>query len=377
MTQISKLNELREKLHKCPELSLEEYYTQKILEDFIVKVTEGGTSFKIFKPFHTSLVVEYRNGGDIPFKLIRADMDALPVTESENNGIVSEKKGLMHACGHDVHMTILCGLISRTAHEKPASNLLFVFQPGEEGAGGAKKMLETGFFDNYAVDSVYALHVTDDHDLGEVASNGSILFAIPREVDIIFKGRSAHAAYPEKGSNALSAAVFFLSSVEHIIRRSLNPTGVFLAHFGKMTSGTARNIVADHAKVEGTLRAFKSDIMEKGSLIIEKTAAECAAGFGCTAEMKVLGEYVEVRNSPALFKKLQEVSQKTGIKCIEKEGELVGEDFGYFTRKWPGILFWLGARKHGSDRKALHSQSFFPSNDVISVGLEVMSGLIK
>lgn len=377
MTQISKLNELREKLHKCPELSLEEYDTQKILEDFIVKTTEGGSSFKIFKPFHTSLVVEYRNGGDIPFKLIRADMDALPVTESENNGIVSEKKGLMHACGHDVHMTILCGLISRTAREKPASNLLFVFQPGEEGAGGAKKMLETGFFDNYEVDSVYALHVTDDHDLGEVASNGSILFAIPREVDIIFKGRSAHAAYPEKGSNALSAAVFFLSSIEHVLRRSLNPTGVFLAHFGKMTSGTARNIVADHAKVEGTLRAFKSDIMEQGSSIIEKTAAECAASFGCTAEMKVLGEYVEVRNAPALFKKLQEVSQKSGIKCIEKEGELVGEDFGYFTRKWPGILFWLGARKHNLYRKALHSKEFFPSNDVIAVGLEVMSGLIK
>lgn len=377
MTLISKLNELREKLHKCPELSLEEYDTQKILEDFIVNVTEGCSSLKIFKPFHTSLVVEYRNGGDSPFKLIRADMDALPVTESESNGIVSEKKGLMHACGHDVHMTILCGLISRTAHEKPASNLLFVFQPGEEGAGGAKKMLETGFFDSYAIDSVYALHVTDDHDLGEVASNGSILFAIPREVDIIFKGKSAHAAYPEKGSNALSAAVFFLSSVEHILRRSLNPTGVFLAHFGKMTSGTARNIVADHAKVEGTLRAFKSDVMKQGSAIIEKTAAECAAGFGCTAVMKVLGEYVEVRNSPALFKKLQEVSQKKGIKCIEKEGELVGEDFGYFTQKWPGILFWLGAGKHDADRKALHSQDFFPSDDVIPVGLEVMSQLIK
>lgn len=377
MTQISKLNELREKLHKCPELSLEEYKTQKILEDFIASTTADNSSFKIFKPFHTSLVVEYKNGGDTPFKLIRADMDALPVTESENNGIVSENKGIMHACGHDVHMTILCGIILRTAQEKPVSNLLFVFQPGEEGAGGAKKMLETGFFDNYAIDSVYALHVTDDHGIGEVASNGGILFAIPREVDIIFKGKSAHAAYPEKGNNALSAAAFFLSSVEHVLRRSLNPTGVFLAHFGKITSGTARNIVADNAKIEGTLRAFKTEVMLQGSSIIEKTAAECASSFGCAAEMKVLGEYVEVRNAPVLFKKLQEVSRMTGMKCIEKDGELVGEDFGYFTQKWPGILFWLGTRKHGSDRKALHSQDFFPSNDVISVGLEVMNGLIK
>lgn len=377
MTEILLLNELREKLHKCPELSLQEYKTQQIIEAFILKVTADSSFFKIFKPFHTSLVVEYKNGRDLPFKLARADMDALPVTECETNSIVSENKGVMHACGHDVHMTILCGLILKTAQELPESNLLFVFQPGEEGAGGAKKMIETGFFDNYRIDSVYALHVTDDHETGEVASNGNVLFAIPREVDLVFKGRQAHAAYPEKGNNALAAAASFLVNIEHVLRKSLNPTGIFLAHFGKITSGTARNIIAETAEIEGTLRAFKSDVMMQGSEIIEKTAVDCAAAFGCFAEMKVLGEYVEVRNAPELFQKLKTVSGKKGVKCIEKEGELVGEDFGYFTQKWPGILFWLGSGKKDYERKPLHSQEFCPSNDIIPTGIEVMLELIK
>lgn len=377
MTQTALLNELRARLHKCPELSLVEYKTAKILENFISEVIEGNSSFKIFKPIHTSIVVEYRSGGDNPFKLMRADMDALPVTESENNGIISENHGVMHACGHDIHMTVLCGLILKTAQEKPLSNLLFVFQPGEEGAGGAKKMLETGFFDKYKIDSVHALHVTDDHKIGEVASNGSVLFAIPREVDIIFKGKSSHAAFPEKGCNALAASVSFLYKINDVLKMSLDPADIFLAHFGKITSGTARNIVSDHSKIEGTLRAFDSNVISQVSNIIERTAKECASDFGCSAELSILGEYVEVRNDPALFKKLKDVCEKTGMKCIEKKGELVGEDFGYFTKRWSGILFWLGTRQNNSPGDPLHSQSFFPTNDVIPVGVKVMWELIK
>lgn len=372
------LIDLRTKLHKCPELSLAEYKTAEILLEFISRTVKNDDHFKIFRPFHTSIVVEYKNGpADLPFRLVRADMDALPVTESENNGIISENNGIMHACGHDIHMTILCGLIMKTAEEKPVSNFLFVFQPGEEGAGGAKKLLETGFFDSYDIESAQALHVTDDHEIGECASNGGILFAIPREVDIIFKGRSSHAAFPEKGNDALAAAALFLSSVKNVLKSSMDPSDTFLAHFGKITSGSARNIVSDFSKIEGTLRAFSPDVMSQGSDIVDENAKKCASEFGCSSIMTVLGEYVEVRNSPALFERLKRVSQKTGMKCIEKKGELVGEDFGYFTKKWSGIMFWIGSREKGVTPNSLHSQEFFPSNNVIYSGVKVMWELIN
>lgn len=370
------LYELRDRFHKNPELSFNEYETAEIILEFLEKTTKGKSEFKIFRPFKTSIVAEYRNGVDKKFKIFRADMDALPVKESDINPVISEKNGVMHACGHDIHMTVLCGLIARTASKMPQENILFVFQPGEEGAGGAKGMIDSGFFDSYSISSAYALHVTDDHKVGEVASNDNILFAIPKEVNVEFKGRSAHAAFPEKGSDAIAGAANFLCNLEHQLRKTVNPTEVFLAHFGKINAGTARNIVSDHALVEGTLRAFSSDIMEIGMKVVRECAHNSAEKFGCSAKVDTLGEYVEVRNTPELFSKLRMICEKKGFKCIYKNGELVGEDFGYFTEKFSGIMFWIGSCENGKSPGLLHSESFFPSYESIGKGLEIMWELL-
>ncbi|HSW60179.1 MAG TPA: amidohydrolase, partial [bacterium] len=358
---INSLHVLRSELHRFPELSFKEEKTADIIQDFIAERIEGSSCFTIHRPFLTSIVVEYANGKDLPYRIFRADMDALPVTERASNEIVSENQGVMHACGHDVHMTILCGLIAETARLKPQKNVLFVFQPGEEGAGGAKGLIDSGFFERFNIESAFALHVTDDHEIGEVASNGGLLFAIPREVDVIFKGKSAHAAYPEKGNNALMAAARFLFKCDENLKNVIDKNEVFLAHFGKISSGTARNIISDYAEIQGTLRSFEMDVMIKGTQIVKKTADDCAAFFGCSAEMKILGEYVAVKNDPELFHLLKKISSEKGIRCIEKKGELVGEDFGYFTQKWGGILFWLGSKESGTDPNPLHSEKFFPS----------------
>lgn len=372
----TELNELRNRLHRSPELSFKELRTVEILLDFVGNIIKNKNEFKVLRPFKTSIVVEYRNGKDKDFKLFRADMDALFIKESTENPIVSENIGVMHACGHDIHMTVLCGLIARTAQKMPDENVLFVFQPGEEGAGGAKKMIESGIFDSYSVSSAYALHVTDDHEVGEVASNDSILFAIPKEVNVEFFGKSAHAAFPEKGSDALAAAASFLCDLEYQIRKKINPTSVFLAHFGKIISGTARNIVSDSSILEGTLRAFDSEIMESGLDVVRNCARLSAKKFGCTADVKTLGEYIEVRNSPELFKKLKNICEDKGFKCICKNGELVGEDFGYFTKRFSGIMFWVGSKENDKMPESLHSKTFFPSYNSIASGLEIMWGML-
>lgn len=369
---IESLYKLRSDLHKNPELSFKENVTSEIVLDFIKEIVQDSPLFKIHRPFLTSIVVEYSNGKKADYRIFRADMDALPVTESKQNEVISENQGVMHACGHDVHMTIMCGLIAETARLKPQKNVLFVFQPGEEGAGGAKGMIESGFFDRFNIESAFALHVTDDHEIGEVASNGCVLFAIPREIDLVFKGKSAHAAYPEKGNNALMASAHFLVKCDENLKNEIFENEVFLAHFGKIISGNARNIISDHTEIQGTLRAFDMGVMTKGTGVVERTALESAEKFGCFAEMKILGEYVEVRNSPALFSKLQRICIETGHICLEKKGELVGEDFGFFTQKWPGLLFWLGSKKHGNMPNSLHSQAFFPDFKAIDTGLEIM-----
>jgi len=370
--EYTKLFELRDQLHESPELSFEEFKTSEIIESFLNDHIKGIEAFKVIKPYKTSIVVEYKNADNKPFKLFRADMDALPVLESSDNPVISKNEGVMHACGHDIHMTVLCGLIARTALNMPKENVLFVFQPGEEGAGGAKKMIAEGVFDNYNICCAHALHVTDDHFLGEVASNDNILFAIPKEVNVEFYGSSAHAAFPEKGCDALAAAASFLTDLEYQIRRKINPTSIFLAHFGKITSGTARNIVSDKSIVEGTLRAFDPEVMEKGMEVVGTVATLAAQKFGCSAKVKTLGEYVEVRNTPELYKKLKNICEDTEIKCVCKNGELVGEDFGYFTKKFSGIMFWIGSCEEGKAPETLHSKTFFPSSKALVTGLEIM-----
>jgi N-acetyldiaminopimelate deacetylase len=372
-----RLKDLRKILHENPELSFLEYKTASIIKDFVSEVVGNNKLFTLHEPFATSVVVEYKGGSpDDSYFIFRADMDALPVKENSLNPYVSGNEGIMHACGHDIHMTVLCGLIAKVAEKKPSKNILFVFQPGEEGAGGAKKMMESGFFDSYNVKSAFALHVTDGLEFGEVGSNGDVLFAIPKEINVLFKGNSGHAAYPEKGNDALAVAASFLANIEHKIRKVVNPSETFLIHFGKISGGTARNIIADEVKIEGTLRAFDRNIMTLATEEIKNTAENAARNFGCRSEVTVLGEYLEVKNDPDLFNELKTVCRNIDIKCIEKKAGLVGEDFCYFTDRYSGLLFWIGTKMPGKEEKQLHSSDFFPPDEVVTAGVKILFSLL-
>ena len=375
---LERLKKLRRTLHESPEPSFNEFKTAEIILDFFNEVTKGSPLFKVHRPFLSSIVIDYHNGGDMPYKLFRADMDAIKVDESPTHEIVSKNPGVMHACGHDIHMTVLCGILAEVAEKLPEKNILFVFQPGEEGAGGARKMIESGVFDKYDIEAAHAIHVNDDFLVGEIASNDNVLFAIPREVDVVFEGKTAHAAFPERGHDALAAAAEFLTVIEHNIRKNINPTETFHAHFGKLVSGTARNVVSGHSKIEGTLRSFTSEMMDAGTKIVEETAQRCAEAYGCTSKLTILGEYIEVRNTPELFAKLKTAAEKHNIRCICKKGDLVGEDFGYFTRKWSGIMFWVGCRKDPkAEPVSLHSNLFFPDFGAVEVALKLMLEMLE
>ena len=375
---LERLKQLRKTLHESPEPSFNEFKTAEIILGFFNEVAKDSPLFTVKRPFLTSIVIDYHNGGDTPYKLFRADMDAIRVDESPEHEIVSKNPGVMHACGHDIHMTVLCGILMEVAEKLPEKNILFVFQPGEEGAGGARKMIESGVFDSYNIEAAHAIHVNDDFLVGEIASNDNILFAIPREVDVVFEGKTAHAAFPERGHDALAAAAEFLTVVEHNIRKTINPTDTFHAHFGKLVSGTARNVVSGYSKIEGTLRSFTSEMMATGTKIVEETAKRCAETYGCSAKLTILGEYIEVRNTPELFAKLKTAAEKHGIKCIYKKGDLVGEDFGYFSKKWSGIMFWVGCRKNSaSEPVSLHSNLFFPDFGAVEVALKLMLEMLN
>ncbi|NLN85252.1 MAG: N-acetyldiaminopimelate deacetylase, partial [Candidatus Cloacimonetes bacterium] len=195
------LSQIRRELHRVPELAFREHKTKELLLAQLeklprIRVQEFSTN--------TGILVEYSEGNG-PYRLFRADMDALPITENTGCAFSSQHPGLMHACGHDIHMTVLLGLIERVVSQALPRNLLFLFQPAEEGEGGAQSVLAEGLIQEYEVEAAFALHVASGLPVGTVSSRAGIFFGIPQEFDVSFIGRSAHAAFPEKGVNALFA----------------------------------------------------------------------------------------------------------------------------------------------------------------------------
>ncbi|MBW6514783.1 MAG: amidohydrolase [Candidatus Syntrophosphaera sp.] len=360
------LGQLRRELHRIPEPAFAEHETKALLLSQLrqlegIRVHEFATN--------PGILVEYSQGeGD--YRLFRADMDALPVTENTGCGFASLHEGMMHACGHDVHMTVLLGLIERITATKPERNLLFLFQPAEEGQGGAESVLAEGLIQTFPVGEVFALHVASGLPVNTVSSRAGVFFGIPQEFDVIFKGRSAHAAYPEQGVNALSAGIEFMRLTQSGIAE-LAASARVICHIGKMSSGTVRNVVPDLCKLEGTQRSLTKEISHKINELILANCALAARSTCAEYEVDFLRSYDPVVNSEGLVEELQRICPELGIRYEDAEIALAGEDFGFFTTLYPGLLFWLGS----GCGEPLHSGKFLPDETCIPVGIDVFEQL--
>ena len=209
--------ELRHTMHSNPELAFQEYKTTELIINN-VKALPGSDKLKIYTPMDTGLLVEYKVNNE-SFLLFRADIDALPITE-ENDVQFKSTNEFMHACGHDVHTSILYSFLEEVLNKKPNQNILFLFQPAEEAGGGAMEFYNTGVFNQFQIKNAYALHVTDEYPLGTIASTSGVLFASALEVDIEFIGERAHVAFPNEGKNAFNAMRKFLDENDKISKEN-------------------------------------------------------------------------------------------------------------------------------------------------------------
>jgi len=367
---IMNLINIRKDLHKIPELGFEEVKTH----DYIFQLLR---KFKALE-FHTfefpGILVEYSYGNG-KYKLFRSDMDGLPITEKTNCGFESEHEGKMHACGHDMHMTILIGLIKKIIKEQVKENLLFLFQPAEEGKGGATRVLNTGIFDEFDISEAYALHVNGKLRIGEIASKPGIFFANTQEIEVVFKGKSAHVAFAEEGINALHAGAEFYLELEKEIKKEFPMGKPVICVFGKMNAGVVMNAIPAECRLEGTLRAFTNEDHEILKSLIENVKSEIAKKHGVEAEIIEKAFYKEVINDKILYDKLKSTAPELQLKFQESDAVFTGEDFGFFTERYKGLLFWLGVgnSKINTD---LHSSEFLPDEKAINIGVELFYSLI-
>ena len=363
------LVQIRKELHQIPELAFEEYKTQQ----YIMYKLQKYEGLELYEFSPTGIFAAY-NGGEGKYLLFRADMDALPLEERTGCNFASQHEGVMHACGHDMHITILLGLIDEVMTSRPQVNIIFVFQPAEEGKGGALRVLENPIWEKYQVKSAFALHVSPTLQAGEISSRAGNFFAATCEFDIVIKGRSAHIAIPEEGKNALQAGIELYQCVQQL-PKLVKSKEKFICDFGVLNSGTARNTIPVDCFMRGTIRAEDEQKIKALKEALTGICESVAIAYGVDVEPKFLVEYKEVFNSQELVNDLKAAAKACDVRYHEAEPTMAGEDFGYFAGRWGGLLFWLGAADAG--KNSLHNNHFLPDEKALAVGVKIMRQLIN
>lgn len=250
---------IRRELHQIPETGYKELKTQAYLLDYISKLPSGHLEVKKWR---TGILVLVK--GTNPEKTIgyRTDIDALPITEETELPFASKHPGNMHACGHDLHMSIALGVLTHFASKPAKDNLLFVFQPAEEGPGGAKPIMESTEFAEWRPDSIYGLHIAPEYKVGEIAIKPGLLFANTSELFISFKGKGGHAAYPHLANDMVVAASAFVGQMQTIISRNIDPMDSAVITIGRIHGGEIQNVIAETAYLDGTIRTLSPETME-------------------------------------------------------------------------------------------------------------------
>ena len=334
----------RRALHRIPELQLNLPKTMAYLRTAL-----EGLGCKVFSPAESSLCAYFDFGQENAIAF-RADCDGLPVAEKNDVPYASTHEGQMHACGHDGHMAVLLELARRLSKKTNLRhNVLLVFQPGEESPGGAKIICDSGVFEQYNVRAIFGLHLWPGVTPGAVLCRKNEFMSRSSEINVDIIGRSAHICKAAEGLDSLAAGTEFYRRA--VAMEQALPSHIYrLLKFGKMESGTVRNALAAHTRLEGSLRAFQDEIFDSLLQGLHDIAAAVSAETGCTVTVESADGYPAVCNPEDLYNRVNAVYPLTPLEVPN----MGSEDFAFYQKRIPGIFFFLGI----GDTPALHADCF-------------------
>jgi amidohydrolase len=332
----------RRDIHAHPELGFEEQRTSdlvaKKLAEFGILVHRG-----IGK---TGLVGELRNGNSPRTIGLRADMDALPIEEANRFGHRSRHAGKMHACGHDGHTTMLLGAARHLAETRDFDGTIhFIFQPAEEGLGGAAAMLADGLFERFPCDAIFGMHNAPGLAVGKFAIRAGAMMAGGGYFDIAVTGRGAHGARPEAGIDPVIVASHITTALQTIVSRNLRPIDTAVVSVTQIHAGHAYNVIPEQAFIRGTARAFSNQTLTAIEERMRHLAAGVAGGFGATAETDFRALFPPLVNDTAETAFIAETAAElVGADNVDRDPALVmaSEDFSYMLNRVPGAYIRIG-----------------------------------
>lgn len=366
------IKDIRRELHQIPEIGFEEYKTSNYIKD---KLIEYG--YKPIRVAKTGWIVHIRGNGKQNAIAFRADIDGLMIVEKNDVEYKSKHKSNMHACGHDGHMAILLGFAK---YLFKSSNILrdiiLVFQPAEEGPGGAKAIIYEGIFEKYNIEYIFGLHIFPDIEEGMVGVCKGPMMAQTGELDIRITGKSGHGAMPHKSIDGIYVASKLIDNYQSIISRNIDPLDSGVLTIGKIKGGEARNIIAEDIELEGIIRTFNNKVYDKIKRRINDINMGLEKMYNVKIEAHIRDMYLAVNNDEKLFDKILDAFDKEDISYLKPM--MLGEDFAFYQQRIPGFFFMLGS---GSIDKSfnypLHSSRFNFDEDILIKGVEMYIKIAK
>ncbi len=381
--ELPSLRDLRQELHRHPQLGYEETYASEAVQRELTAASvphQAGLA-------ETGVVgwLPEANTGSMPAVGLRADMDALPIQEDTGLDYASEHDGLMHACGHDGHTTMLIGaarVLARCQRDLPQP-VKFVFQPAEEEGAGAARMIEDGALDNstggIVMGRMFGLHNWPLLELGHVGMRDGVFMAAAKRLAITLDGAGGHAASPHQTADPVIAASHLITALQTVVSRNLKPTDAAVVSVTSMSAGLAFNVIPDSVTLIGTVRTLKDATSELVERRIHELAHHVAAGFGCHATVSISEGYPVTINDPAAAEQLRQTAGETigPDRVVDLLDPSMGaEDFAFYGRKVPAAFCFLGIRPPDAESwPNLHSPHYEFNDDVIATGVELLCRL--
>ena len=359
---------MRRKLHRIPEDGFQEFKTQRTIMDALDEI---GIPYTTERTWVIGLIEGALPGETVA---LRADMDALPMTEPEGCPFRSEHDGMMHACGHDAHVAMALGAakVLYGLREQLHGKVKLLFQPAEESVGGAEPMVKAGAMEDPHVDRVYGIHVMPNLSVGKVETRMGTLNASTDTVKITVRGKAGHGAYPDLGTDAIVCAAQVITALQTVVARNVSPLQSAVLTIGVIEGGTAQNIICDEVRMRGTLRTANSELRAMMKARIEAIAKNVAMGMGCEAEVDVIPGYAALVNDDHEASRVKRVAARLfgEENVLEKAApSMGGEDFSFFSDCAPGAFFHVGCvSSEWMPAPPLHSRDFRIDENCLTIG---------
>lgn len=364
---------IRRQLHRTPETDFEEIKTSSFIRS---KLDEYGIPYTTSAKTGTVALIKGKNSNKTV--LLRADIDGLPIKDESKFEIKSEREGYMHACGHDIHATCLLGAakILNDIKDELNGNVKLVFQPAEEGVGGALPMIEDGILENPHVDAAFALHVEPLEKTGNIQVKDGSIMASPDDFKIVVHGVGGHASAPEKCVNPVTIGTAIITEFEKLNATVLKdkPCVMTVCYFN---GGTCNNAIPQTAEIMGTARSLDNETREVLIELLDKTAHETAKKHGTTIDFTFNKLFPPVVNNSEMNDVIRNSAKK--LTCINEvvtldKPAMAGDDFSYFGENVPSAYFKLGVRNVEKGAVyPIHSPKFIADEDALPIGSAILS----